>query len=395
MKLFQPHFVVAAVLIAAADACRFCPCGFYCPDIVTPYKSPIVCPVGFFCPEGQPDQSTEPIPCPAGMLCNVTGLCAPERCPCGFTCPATCPAPKKPPPKPSTPPPCRQCPPGMWVKQFCQNDCVNYVCGPCLPGRYCPFFNTSMLLCPGGSFCPSGSSAPTLCPAGSYCPRGVSGPAACPNGTTSPAGSKTIDACKPGVTPATTPPPAACTILPVPCKAGHYCPFSGPPTKCPAGHYCPEGTCAPLKCRCGHKCPEGSASETPCQPPFYCPAAGADKQTLCPLGFACPFPAMCAPLQCGPGSFVSCSGKARCDPCPAGRYCPETDKSTLCPPGHFCPAGASAPAECPAGSYCRRGSAVPTPCPPHTTSLAGAFSKAQCTGRRQLDAVVAGPAAAA
>ena len=198
------------------------------------------------------------------------------------------------------------------------------------------------------------------------------------------------------------------STVPLPCRAGYYCPNSSTPAnsyapvKCPAGYYCPTGTCAPTLCPCGHKCPAGSSAPIVCQPPYYCPAAGATSQTLCPLGYMCPTPGLCSPLQCPPGTFVSCAGKVSCSTCPAGRYCPTvTNQSVLCPPGYVCPAGSSAKTACPAGHFCHVGSASATPCPQdsfnpnigstfHTacTPCAGApEGSATCAnGRRHLDA---------
>ena len=78
---------------------------------------------------------------------------------------------------------------------------------------------------------------------------------------------------------------------------------------------------------------------------------------------------------------MSCGGKERCDPCPAGRYCPAVTESVLCPAGSYCPLGSSAPAECAAGEFCPLGSAAPAPCPAGMMSAAGA---AHCTKRRLL-----------
>jgi hypothetical protein len=97
-------------------------------------------------------------------------------------------------------------------------------------------------------------------------------------------------------------------------------------------------------------------------PPFYCPDEGAANQTICPISYMCPKPAMCAPIPCPLGTFVTCVGKVRCDACNPGRYCPTTTSNIICPAGNYCPPGSSAPTPCPPGFYCYIGSSAPTPC---------------------------------
>jgi hypothetical protein len=152
------------------------------------------------------------------------------------------------------------------------------------------------------------------------------------------------------------------------CDAGYFCPIGATqyspivPILCPGGFYCPAGSCEPKKCTCGHKCPPGSSAETNCMPPFYCPNSGATNQTLCPLGHKCHKPEMCTPEKCPLGTFVSCAGKVRCDPCPARRYCPNVTHALLCPAGHFCPERSSAPQPCCEGQTCPLGSEFPALC---------------------------------
>ncbi len=162
-------------------------------------------------------------------------------------------------------------------------------------------------------------------------------------------------------------PPGAKTEVPeIPCKAGYYCPVKPgvkriTPVICPGGRYCPEGTCVPKNCTCGYKCPKGSSAPTECLPPFYCPHERATNQTLCPIEYFCPYKHMCQPLKCPPGTFVTCAGKVRCEPCDAGRYCPKPTKSLLCPADYYCPPRSSAPTPCPSGKHCPLGSSAPSP----------------------------------
>lgn len=168
------------------------------------------------------------------------------------------------------------------------------------------------------------------------------------------------------------------------CSPGYYCP-AGPtastpivPVECPAGFYCPRGTCTPIPCNCGNKCPAGSPKQIKCRPPFYCPGMQNSNMTLCPIGYSCGEPAMCAPMACSPGTYVTCPGKKTCDLCPKGRYCPTATQSVLCPEGSYCPKGVSAPTQCPANQYCPLGSPKPRSCPPGKRSAAGSKSVREC-----------------
>lgn len=55
------------------------------------------------------------------------------------------------------------------------------------------------------------------------------------------------------------------------------------------------------------------------------------------------------------GSLQVRSGRSKCDPCPAGYFCPETtyalNTSLLCAEGSFCPEGTSAPQACERGTF--------------------------------------------
>jgi hypothetical protein len=151
-----------------------------------------------------------------------------------------------------------------------------------------------------------------------------------------------------------------------PCPSTYYCPETPSPIvpqKCPPGYYCDYATCIPVICPCGYKCPPGVSSPMACMAPFYCPDEGATNQTICPIGYKCPDQAMCVPIICPPGTFVTCVGKVSCDTCDAGRYCPTTTSNLICPAGNYCPPGSSAPTTCPEGFYCFIGSSAPTPCP--------------------------------
>ncbi len=176
-----------------------------------------------------------------------------------------------------------------------------------------------------------------------------------------------------GFTTTPQPPPEVCgyyyppgSTEQTPCPSGYYCPETPSPIvpqPCPPGFYCDYATCIPVICKCGYKCPPGSSGPTTCMPPFYCPDEGATNQTICPIGYKCPYPAMCVPIICPPGTFVTCVGKVSCDTCAAGRFCPTTTSSLICPAGNYCPPGSFEPTTCPQGFFCYIGSSAPKPCP--------------------------------
>ena len=355
----------------------YCQCGTYCPNATLPYQHPLTCPVGYYCPVGGYLKQTFPVPCPAGHLCSKTGLCVPPGCPCGFYCPKGSSA--------ALPcgvgtysagnsSKCTACDPANLCAQpeTCKPQCPSPQCNPLdqPPGFVC--YNDPVLGCSPVCVEPSicGTTPPTKPP------------------TTAPGGiNRQVS---------TTPAPYTCgyyvppgfpqsPAYEQPCRSGYYCPL-GPtpstpivPVKCPGGYYCGRGTCTPLNCTCGFKCPAGSSAPIECQPPYYCPNQLATSQTLCPIGYKCDQPGLCAPTPCPPGTFVTCAGKVSCDACAKGRYCPTVTTTVLCPAGYYCPGGVSAPTPCTANHYCHLGSAEPIHCPDGKTSPAGSSSKSQCT----------------
>ena len=136
-----------------------------------------------------------------------------------------------------------------------------------------------------------------------------------------------------------------------PCEQGYYCgggrgimsacprgtygnrgglQFSGQCLDCPPGSYCvgtartnTSGLCSP-----GYYCNGSSQSPNPdgtepwggeCSPGHFCPEGSPFER------------------PCLAGTYANISGKAECDECPAGFYCPEMSISPQeCEPGYFC-----------------------------------------------------------
>ncbi|XP_074535630.1 uncharacterized protein LOC141797845 [Halichoeres trimaculatus] len=234
------------------------------------------CQVGFYCPLG----SSEPLPCPPGAFCNISGLALPmgpcssgyycvggatearptdgekgNICPPGTYCvegsgqPEVCPVGTFSPVTGLTNEAgCQLCTPGF----YCRGAGLMVPTGPCSEGYWCPHGKTvaTALPCPPGHFCPQGSAAPEPCPSGTYQDRGKQ---------------------------------AACTV----CEAGYYCDRrvvnASSPRPCPKGHFCPEGTALPNQ----HPCPTGTFNPrlgmdslvgcVPCVAGQYCPSVGLSE----------------------------------------------------------------------------------------------------------------------
>ena len=355
------QLIIIAAIASTASAWEVCPCGSSCARAPPAgYLSRVKCQARYYCPQGAFHAISKAVLCPAGNVCPTAGLCYPQPCPCGS-----------------------YCPPGS--SQAIQ----------CTKGSYCPVNASAPIACSDPASCPStglcapqpqtttpATCDPAICditvPDGFICSLdptlgcglicidlNVCSSAPPPN-----TGTTNVNTQKVKIT--TTPAAPICGFyvppgfpVQIPCKAGDYCPLAPNPTDpivprpCPAGAYCPAGACAYINCTCGYKCPPRSSAPTECLPPFYCPGVGNSHQTLCPIGYKCPDKHMCTPIECQPGSYVSCGGKVTCDPCSPGRYCPDPKHSVLCPKGYYCPPGASAPAPCPAGYKCHLGSSAP------------------------------------
>ncbi|XP_034024623.1 multiple epidermal growth factor-like domains protein 6 [Thalassophryne amazonica] len=359
------------------------------------------CQAGFYCPSG----SSEPLPCPPGYFCNISGLALPmgpcssgyycsggateasptdgktgSICPPGTFCvegslePELCPAGTfSPVPGLTSEHSCQPCSAGF----YCRRAGLQAPTGPCRQGYFCPPGQTvpAAVPCPSGYFCPPGSEAPELCPAGTYQDR-----------------EKQVN----------------CTI----CESGYYCEVNlglvnaSVLVPCPEGHYCPAGTAFPNQ----HPCPVGSynprrhtdsaAGCQPCPAGQYCPSVGLSKPagpchagywcregasspspldgwsgSLCPPGQYCPSGTV-DPVACPEGTWSNRSGlqsKQDCKPCVGGFYCDSaglTAPSGPCSRGYYClefavtstPTDGITGGSCPQGYYCPLGSVQPVPC---------------------------------
>ncbi|KAF6736840.1 hypothetical protein FQA47_014055 [Oryzias melastigma] len=312
------------------------------------------CQVGFYCPLGSP----EPLPCPPGTFCNLSGLALPA--------------------------------------------------GPCSPGYYCTGGATGAR--------PTDGKTGNICPPGTYCAEGSGEPQLCPPGTYSPVSALTNEAsCQPCTAGFYC--QEAGLISPTgPCSQGYYCDVRlgaanlSSLRPCPKGHYCPAGTALPtqhpcpigsfnpsehahsqascLPCATGHYCPSVGLSEPagPCEAGYLC-RVGASSPTpmdgflgsVCPPGHYCPSGAV-APEVCPEGTWSNRSGlrsREDCTLCLGGFYCDSaglTKPSGLCNAGYYCMEGAitSTPTDgvtggpCPEGHYCPEGTVLPVTCDPGT-----------------------------
>lgn len=123
-------------------------------------------------------------------------------------------------------------------------------------------------------------SSGVVCPRYGYCTEGATEVQACPTSEYNPfEGGTAATDCRP-------------------CLAGLYCNNDAGKVvveKCQAGYYCPQGSSSPT----AHAAPKGS----------YAPE-GSEKQ-----------------IPCSPGTWSEKEGQAKCEPCPAGKYC---DKHVCC-----------------------------------------------------------------
>ncbi|KAF3847745.1 hypothetical protein F7725_020773 [Dissostichus mawsoni] len=401
------------------DSCLPCPPGHYCEkERLTKVSGK--CKAGWFCVSAawnsQPfdldnytnaNCSSEPVPCPPGTFCNISGLALPmgpcfpgyfcvggateakptdggtgSICPPGAYCvegsgePELCPAGTfSPVPGLTSEASCQPCTAGV----YCREAGLRAPTGPCNQGYWCPPGQTvaTALPCPPGHFCVQGSATPEPCPSGTYQDREKQ---------------------------------AACTI----CGAGYYCDlrlanasFLRP---CPKGHYCPAGTSMPdqhpcpsgsfnprvhtasltacMPCAAGHFCPSVGLSEPagPCNAGYWCREGASSPSpldgrsgSLCPPGQYCPS-GTTAPMACPEGSWSNSSGlriQEDCKLCLGGFYCDSaglTKPSGPCSGGYYCVEGAVTPTPtdgmtggpCPEGSYCPEGTVQPLPCKPGT-----------------------------
>ncbi|CAF97492.1 unnamed protein product [Tetraodon nigroviridis] len=420
-----------------------CPAGFYCIaaawnsqpfDLDNYTNANCLCPatstggrcqVGFYCPLGSP----EPLPCPPGSFCNMSGYwCPPGQtvdtalpCPSGHFCSQGSAAPEP-------------CPPGTYQDREKQADCAVCVAGTfnprqaahspsdcmqCDAGQHCPSVGLAEPAgpCHAGYWCRRGASSPapldglsgSLCPPGHYCPPGITAwgelshplPVMALQGDLVPkgftaqreqdltkdpaqrermvlthatglllsAGSVTVDDC-------------------LPCLPGYYCDAEGlsaPSGPCWEGFFCLKDVCQPslsprvvLSTRIIHGTSVRAVGHL--DPVLL----AASFQNLEPLLLLSATPAFLAStasalevhnLQVGMG---------------AGHYCHErgmAKPSGLCADGYYCPKGqiSDRPQEylCSEGQFCEKGSVShdslsPRKLPAQQSEQTGLVDESQC-----------------
>jgi hypothetical protein len=332
-----------------------CPAGNYCPAGVT---APILCPNGTVNPTTGGESQSNCVTCPAGYLC-APGNPVPEECPEGHFCPVgnhleKCPLYTYNPNTASTgQSACVPCPAGYLCNS---TGLASYQQYPCPVGHYCPqasppvdcgegtFQNetgagssSECKPCPGGFYCPEGAILPLASPAGYYAPPGQAAPIVCEMGHYCPAQSAAMKPCPEGY---------FCpnqTITPILCAWGSYCPAgSSYSTPCPAGTYsneantpairpsvafcysCPPGTYSNDKagasvceeCTAGYVCEGATTSATPT-------SKETQKGYQCPLGSYCPAGSSVAtpcPAGTASGTELGLTARSSCFDCPANTY---------------------------------------------------------------------------
>ncbi|XP_053729819.1 SCO-spondin isoform X1 [Synchiropus splendidus] len=366
------------------------------------------CQAGFYCPSG----SSEPLPCPPGAFCNISGLALPTGpCSAGFYCAGGATD-----ARPTDGDTGNICPPGTFCvegsgePELCPAGTFSPVagltgeagCRRCTAGFYCgePGLRAPTGPCSVGYWCPSGQSLATAlpCPVGHFCPQGASSPRPCPPGTYQDRErQESCSLCWAGFS-CDSMTSQSNVSLPKPCPSGHYCPLG---TSAPKLHPCPKGTFNPLEgsesmadcllCSRGEFCPSAGLTQPAgaCHAGYWC-RTGSSSPTpldeitgsLCPAGHFCPTGAL-APEACPEGSWSNSSGlrgEEQCKPCPGGHFCDSRGSASPtgpCHGGYYCLSGASSstPTDgvtggpCPEGHYCPEGSVEPLPCQPGTYTV--------------------------
>jgi len=275
--------------------------------------------------------------CPAGHECEATGLTAPAPCAQGHYCED-------------------------------QTDMGATPTAEWLAANAGPpeDVETNKLPCPAGYYGPSeGRSREDecmTCPGGYYCLGPVNGGL----------GRAEVDGpCEAGYLCAG----AAAASAPERADGANAATTSGP---CPAGHYCPAATAYPVPCPPGTWQPETGQSECdPCPLGKYCHIPGlhgeiedlpkCEKGYHCILGANSSMPTdgltgrpcrekyFClygVEAECPEGYYNNRPGRERCDPCPAGYYCPTATETPIpCGDGRYCPERSGAGLPCAAGTY--------------------------------------------
>lgn len=239
---------------------------------------------------------------------------------------------------------------------------------------YCQPGTVQPQLCPKGTFSSGsadsafatsglGLSAPcTLCTGGNQCPKeGMAAPIPCGIGFFSPEGATKCFKCHAGYLCDTT--TNSQTYMETNTCSGKECDYSTyAVNNCPAGYYCDPADFEPIPCPVGTyqdtSVAQTSISTCVAVPDgYYNDEVGqvlAQVQVKkCAPGYVCANGAISAFNQaCAPGKFVTASGSATCNDCPAGHYClGATAHPIPCPAGYYCPLGTIDPQPCAIGTF--------------------------------------------
>ncbi|CAG2223568.1 unnamed protein product [Mytilus edulis] len=339
--------------LANETQCTQCTGGFYC-DVKNLTVESGPCDAGYFCRSGSDDQQ------PSGLTAGDAG-----PCPVGHYCPQQTQDPI-------------QCPAGTFNNETMLT--AESSCQQCLPGYYCDIPGVDMStptgthtgiggICPEGHFCVAGSTLPTKCSPGTYryCDPveaaadlgvnsiGVITPSDCPKGYYCPVNTTTGMYC-------------AGDALAVPtgtCAAGWYCSGGAYRDICPEGYYCEVGSSMPTPCGNGtYMNHTGASACYTCPAGYYC--VNRDRADICTQGYYCPTGTGADLQPCPTGSFGNTTGLIQESEC---KYCEDPGLSAVqgdCDPGFLCynAANTSQPTDgvtgesCPKGMYCDGGLSV-------------------------------------
>ncbi|XP_034557340.1 zonadhesin [Notolabrus celidotus] len=337
---------------------HLCPAGHYCDGLPGNYYTggpgPRPCPLYTYRASPGAGSKGDCLPCPAGSLCNGTGLTdySSSPCPPGFWCrgtgpPILCPTgTKRPLPGAAAPNQCEPCTGGTFCPDPWLTGQPNVEGIPCRASYQCPTGAVSERPCRAGSYCGPQTAEPRVCPGGYFCPEGSQSyhhpKQLCPFPYYCPANSSGMKSCEGGSMPVNTSglrgsKSSSCSV----CEGGTYRPYLSPIPycpQCPAGYFCPAGTShyKSNACPVGYVCPMGSTQPIPCPPGFFGNLTHAETITgdcqPCPTGTFNHLPAQKACFPCG-SSSTSAAGSSSCSCIGKNRAFQPSDGSCLCRTG--------------------------------------------------------------
>ncbi|CDW74865.1 cast multi-domain protein [Stylonychia lemnae] len=300
-----------------ANQCVTCGEGFFCLENGDSQTS---CPKGHYClgmvdPEACPSYTynnmrgrqslSDCLKCPAGYICNQTGIADYKSFPCprGYYCPI------------ESTKVAIECPIGTYNNQGSGAKLED--CKSCPAGYYCPKATINPIPCKNGTYCPLGSSSATTCPTGNYCPSLIGSAQSCPLSFYCPVtGSDQYLKCSNGTYCAAK---AQSTIA---CPNGYY--GSSDPNNynldkgcigCDAGFYSVQGANECLPCKAGYICLGNTSKSEPTE-------KAKDGGYKCPLGYYCPSGSY-SPIACPRGTYggsIGLKSESDCQKCSAGQY---------------------------------------------------------------------------